>query len=195
MLFIRKQKAQSWGRTGGNSMKKQFRKWVFLQWRNSLGWVQTNKVPWHCERQEKCFPPPWPEKTRGARNACCSGWEAAQETQLLIFLLKLAVKWSRSVMSDSSRPDGLQPTRLLHLWNFLGKSTGVGCHCLLQEDWQCPLPESVLHRARCVHSRTGLRVGPGCAWVDMGMQEGAGDGEKKGLGPLPPLQLGRSIFY
>ena len=40
-------------------------------------------------------------------------------------------KWSRSVVSDSSRPRGLQPTRLLHLWDFPGKSTGVGCHCLL----------------------------------------------------------------
>ena len=40
-------------------------------------------------------------------------------------------KWSRSVMSDSSRPHGLQPTRLLHPWDFPGKSTGVGCHCLL----------------------------------------------------------------
>ena len=28
---------------------------------------------------------------------------------------------------------GLKPTRLLHPWNFLGKSTGVGCHFLLQE--------------------------------------------------------------
>ena len=35
-------------------------------------------------------------------------------------------------MSDSSRPHGLQPTRLLHPWDFPGKSTGVGCHCLLQ---------------------------------------------------------------
>ena len=25
----------------------------------------------------------------------------------------------------------LQPTRLLHPWDFPGKSTGVGCHCLL----------------------------------------------------------------
>ena len=42
-------------------------------------------------------------------------------------------KWSRSVLSDSSRPPGLQPTRLLHPWDFPGKSTGVGCHCLLQQ--------------------------------------------------------------
>ena len=34
-------------------------------------------------------------------------------------------------MSNSSRPHGLQPIRLLHPWDFLGKSTGVGCHCLL----------------------------------------------------------------
>ena len=25
-----------------------------------------------------------------------------------------------------------KPTRLLHLWDFPGKSTGVGCHFLLQ---------------------------------------------------------------
>ena len=41
-------------------------------------------------------------------------------------------KWSRSVVSDSSRPYGLQPTRLLGTWDFPGQSTGVGCHCLLQ---------------------------------------------------------------
>ena len=37
-------------------------------------------------------------------------------------------KWSRSVVSDSSLPHGLQPTRLLHPWDFPGRSTGVGCH-------------------------------------------------------------------
>ena len=40
-------------------------------------------------------------------------------------------KWSRSVVSDSMRPHGLQPTRPLRPWDFPGKSTGVGCHCLL----------------------------------------------------------------
>ena len=40
-------------------------------------------------------------------------------------------KWSHSVVSDSSWPHGLQPTRLLRPWDFPGKSTGVGCHRLL----------------------------------------------------------------
>ena len=40
-------------------------------------------------------------------------------------------KWSRSVVSDPQWPHGLQPSRLLRPWDFPGKSTGVGCHCLL----------------------------------------------------------------
>ena len=43
-------------------------------------------------------------------------------------------KWSRSVMSDPQWPHGLQPTRLLRLLDFPGKSTGVGCHYLLPTD-------------------------------------------------------------
>ena len=37
-----------------------------------------------------------------------------------------------SVVSDSVRPHGLQPTRLLCPWDSPGKNTGVGCHFLLQ---------------------------------------------------------------
>ena len=36
-------------------------------------------------------------------------------------------KWSCSLTPDSY---GLQPTRLLRPWDFPGKSTWVGCHCL-----------------------------------------------------------------
>ena len=50
-------------------------------------------------------------------------------------------KWSHSVVSDSSRPHGLKPTRLLHPWDFPGKRTGVGCHGLLHEwQWLHPNP-------------------------------------------------------
>ena len=41
-------------------------------------------------------------------------------------------KWSRSVVSNSWQLHGLQPTRVLHPLDFPGKSTGVGCHCLLR---------------------------------------------------------------
>ena len=37
-----------------------------------------------------------------------------------------------SVTSDSVRPHGLQPTRLLRPWDSPGKNTGVGCYFLLQ---------------------------------------------------------------
>ena len=38
-----------------------------------------------------------------------------------------------------SQPHGLQPSRLLRPWDLPGKSTGVGCHCLLQFDpWSAP---------------------------------------------------------
>ena len=39
---------------------------------------------------------------------------------------------SCSAVSDSLRPHGLQPARLLSPWNSPGKDTTVGCHGLLQ---------------------------------------------------------------
>ena len=42
-----------------------------------------------------------------------------------------AWKWKVKVKSsDPQRPHGLQPSRLLRPWDFPGRSTGVGCHCL-----------------------------------------------------------------
>ena len=47
-----------------------------------------------------------------------------------------AWKWKVKAKSlsrvHSYWPHGLYPTRLLHPWDFPDKSTGVGCHCLLQ---------------------------------------------------------------
>ena len=40
--------------------------------------------------------------------------------------------FSRSAVSDSFRPHGLKPARLLCPWNSPGKNTGVCCHFLLQ---------------------------------------------------------------
>ena len=57
-------------------------------------------------------------------------------TQLESEILECEGKWAlwsvTSVMSDSLRPHGLWPTRLLCPWDSPGKNTGVGCHFLLQ---------------------------------------------------------------
>ena len=51
------------------------------------------------------------------------------------FLLQCMKVESESEVTQScltlSNPMDLQPTRLLHPWDFPGNSTGVGCHCLL----------------------------------------------------------------
>ena len=52
--------------------------------------------------------------------------------QLEAAFLSCSKKRSHSVVSDSLRPHGLQPTRLLRPWDLPSKSTGVGCHFLLQ---------------------------------------------------------------
>ena len=52
-------------------------------------------------------------------------------SSLAFSMMFSSVQFSCSVVSDSLRPHGLQPTRLLRPWDFPGQSTGVGCHCLL----------------------------------------------------------------
>ena len=46
--------------------------------------------------------------------------------------LSVCTCYVASVMSDSLQPIGLQPARLLCLWDSPGKNTGVSCHALLQ---------------------------------------------------------------
>ena len=53
-----------------------------------------------------------------------------------------------SVVSDSLRPYGLKPARLLCPWNFPGKNAGVGCHALLQGN----LPDRKSTRLNSSHS-------------------------------------------
>ena len=59
---------------------------------------------------------------------------------------------SCSVVSDCLRPHGLQPTRLLCLWDSPGKNTGVDCHSLLQRIFptQGSSP-GLLHRRQILH--------------------------------------------
>ena len=57
------------------------------------------------------------------------------------------------VMSDSLRPHGLQPARLLGPWNVPGKNTGVGCHFFLQGIF--PTQGLNSHLLRLLHCRAG----------------------------------------
>ena len=59
-----------------------------------------------------------------------------------------------SVMSNSLRSHGLEPTSLLCPWSSPGKKTGVGCHFLLQGDLPDPgiKPVSLMSPALQVHS-------------------------------------------
>ena len=54
-------------------------------------------------------------------------------------------------MSNSSRPHGLQPTRLLCPWDFPGKRTGVGCHCLLHHLLWSTSNKTYEHTSSLVH--------------------------------------------
>ena len=70
---------------------------------------------------------------RLAKNSNKLQWLSKQIEQYvtrLLHIVKFQTKWSetRSVVSDSVRPHGLQLTRLLCPWNSPGKNTGVGSH-------------------------------------------------------------------
>jgi len=92
---------------------------------------------------------------------CASQWTAAHQAPLSLgfsrqehwsglpfpFPMHESEKWqwSHSVISDSSRPHGLQPTRLLRPWDFPGKGTGVGRHCLLHYELRYRIKTLAIH--------------------------------------------------
>ena len=59
---------------------------------------------------------------------------------------------SCSVLSNSLQPHGLQPAKLLCLWDSPGKKTGVGCHFLL---WGIFLTRGLSPRLLCLHWQAG----------------------------------------
>ena len=63
-------------------------------------------------------------------------------------------------MSDSSRPHLLQSTRLLCPWDFPGKNTGVGCHCLLRDP--SPVVFKYFFSSWIFFSKWNLNVKPQC---------------------------------
>ena len=87
-----------------------------------------------CSHRKSQFPLNYWEPQRQSSvnvNARVQGMTKEAEKRSLSSAWK-KVKSNRSVVSDFLRPHELQPTTLLHPWNFQGKSTGVGCRFLLQ---------------------------------------------------------------
>ena len=79
-----------------------------------------------------------------------------------------------SVMSDSVRPHRLLPIRLHRPWDFPGKSTGVGCHCLLQcwsNEMAKFLPSLSLSLPEFFWWENGIWLGElhGEKWVNVGI--------------------------
>ena len=105
-------------------------------------------------------------------------------------------------MSDSLRPYGLYPTRLLHPWDSPGKSTGVSCHCLLQETF--PTQRSNLGLPHCrqmlyplSHQRSPKKATSfPCSSVSKESACSAGDlGSISGLGRSPGEGNGNPLQY
>ena len=61
----------------------------------------------------------------------CNKFKKTKPYQVSFPVTAAAAAKVTSVVSNSVRPHRRQPTRLLRPWDFPGKSTGVGCHCLL----------------------------------------------------------------
>ena len=63
-------------------------------------------------------------------------------------------------MSDSQRPQGLQPTRLLRPWDSPGKNTGVCCPALLQGIFPTQGPDPSLPHCRQILCLLNYQGGP-----------------------------------
>ena len=66
------------------------------------------------------------------------------------------------LLSHFNRVRLCAPTRLLPPWDFPGKSTGVGCHCLLRIGFlgQLKLQKCILSQFQKVKSKTQVLAGP-----------------------------------
>ena len=117
-----------------------------LGWENSPGEGKVHPLQYLARESHGLYSPAAAKSLQSCRNLCnpidgspsgsqVPGILQAKNTGVgchFLQWMKGKVKWSRGVMSNSSQPHGLQPTRLLRPQDFPGKSTGVGCHGLLQ---------------------------------------------------------------
>ena len=71
--------------------------------------------------------------------------------------IRASVCVSRSVVSDSLWPHGLQPARLLCPWNSPGMNTGVDCHSLLQRNFPTQGSNAILLHFRQILNHFSYR--------------------------------------
>ena len=101
-------------------------------------WTVARQAPLSVEfsRQEYwswlTFPSPGDFPTQGSNTGCPHSGGSLAGGFFTDWAAREAFSVSPSVMSESLQPHGLKHTRLLSPWNSPGKSTGVGCHFLLQ---------------------------------------------------------------
>ena len=88
-----------------------------------------------CHSPKSSHPLPLPQSPKDCSIHQCLFCYLVYRVIVTIFLNSIYMRCCcqvASVVSDSVRPHGLQPTRLLCPWDSPGKNTGVGCHFLLQ---------------------------------------------------------------
>ena len=103
-----------------------------------------------------------------------------------LLLQGMKVKSEREVaqLCPALRPHGLQPTRPCRPWNFPGKSTGVGCHCLLPYLFTS-LPKSLTSSHLWDANAHPPLAGPrGEKTLTTG-----GPGKEQGTNKLPPTRI------
>ena len=83
----------------------------------------------HISRVQLCATP----QTSAHQSPPSLGFSRQEHWSGLPFPSPVRERESESEVSQSCPTHGLQPTRPLRPWDFPGKSTGVGCHCLLQK--------------------------------------------------------------
>ena len=91
----------------------------------------TQREAFHTLPQQMTYQADQTKKRKGEREEICEKHTGLTDVSISS-LTDISESVSHSVVSNSLRPHGLQPARLLCPWDSPGKNTGVGSHALLQ---------------------------------------------------------------
>ena len=140
-----------------------------MTWILSLGWEDPLEKEMATHSSILAWEIPWTEEPGGLQSVGSQkSWTQLrdQTTTKQIAFPTEGNSVSSSVVSDSLRPHGLWPTRLLCLWNSPGNNTGVGCLFFLQGIFLTQgLNLGFLHCRQILYSRSHqgrlyVRMGP-----------------------------------